>query len=720
MATQLITTNTLEPYFVDKDTGAPLTGGEVQFWKDSDRIVPKLVYQKVPVDVDPVTGEVVYGFVALPNPITLSAVGTIQDNNGNNIALYYFPYEGSPALADGTAENSTGVLELYYVAVFNSLGVEQFTREGWPFIGSGTGGGGGDGVSSNGNLLSNPQFVDVSFDQTLGISYSYTGAGSIDLAIAPDWVLSITHAGIGTILVNRLPIAGNANILTNPPYALQINPGANITSLILKQRMYHNPGIWTSANANLPQYIASFMLLGPGSQATMRYAPSVGAPVELLTGNNISAEYDSYATTVLLNPSANTDTSLTGYVDIQVVLSATAVTQITSLQILSLDTLVDEIGYSQVPVNRQIDHLFNYYNAQLQYKPIPSYLVGWDFGLNPGQLGKTFPPTAIGANNKSKYAWDQTIIFQATDNRIDINSHPTGGYQVTALGGASQFAMIQYLTIEDALTILNEKISAMVTAFTSVIGGMVGTISMYYSTDANLPDLAAPNFNSLVATLDANGKPATFNGNWVEVTRDSLGNAPAQFTVARNTDNLFTNYGFSQWAIGAGRTTANWFAIVVGFASLPENGNVVFKSISSNAGDIATIPAPQSSDAVLSECQAFYEKSFDTDIQPASNLGADTGEFLCNQVVGASTNNQLLGSVRYSTTKWADSFLITSYNPGAAGNEVRNETINANCTNVLLIANNFNGFSFSYTTAGGSGVGNINGLHWTADVRLGL
>ncbi len=711
MATFLISTNDLNPYFVDKDTGAPLSGGQVQAWKDSDRIVPKPLYQKVTTGTDPVTGDPVYEYVELPNPLTLSAVGTFQDANGNNIAVYYFPFEGTPT-------NSTGTVELYYMAVFNSLGVQQFVREGWPnFNGAGSStGGGGDGDA---NMLSNPQFVDISFDQDLGLTYTYTGAGSIDFAIAPDWVLSMTHNGVGSIEINRLTFAGNSDVETNPPFALEVNPGANITSLILRQRLPNNPGIWSSINADILGYAATHILLGPNSQATVRYAPSVGAPTVLLTANNVSAEYNSFTNTVQLPVSTNTNDSLVGYVDIQVVLPVSSLTRITSLQVLGLNEQIDGIAYAQVTVNRQIDHLFNYYNSLLQYKPIPSYLIGWDFVLNPGQLGKTFPPTVLGANNKSKYTWDQTIIFQEIDNTIDVNSHPTGGLIVTALNNPSKFALVQYLTIEDALTILNERIASMVTAFSSLTDGAVGTISMYYSTDANLPDLAAPNSNSLVATLDDFGKPATFNGNWVEVTRDELGNAPAQFTVAQNTNNLFTNYGFSKWAIGAGRTTANWFAIVVGFATVPVNGNVVFKSVSANAGDIPTIPAPQSSDAVLSECQAFYEKSFDTPRQPAQNEGVDTGEFLQCQIVAAGAT-QLIGSVLYRTTKWADSFLITSWNPANTNNEARNETINADCGNILLVANSFNGFAFTCTNAGGSAAGNKIGLHWTADVRLGL
>lgn len=112
-----LTTTTLEPLFVDKDTGERLAGGTIEFYKDSDRNIFKPVYELAGAPPN-------YTFEQLPNPIQLSAIGTIQDNIGNNVALYYFPFEepgdvGAP-------------VELYYIVVKNAAGIEQFTREGFP------------------------------------------------------------------------------------------------------------------------------------------------------------------------------------------------------------------------------------------------------------------------------------------------------------------------------------------------------------------------------------------------------------------------------------------------------------------------------------------------------------------------------------------------------------------------------------------------------------
>lgn len=103
----------LEQYYVDKDTGLPLANGVVTFYKDQARTVLKPIYT---ISGSPPN----YTYVQLPNPVSLSATGTFQDANGNNIIPYYFPYDES------------GNIELYYITVYSAGNVLQFTREGWP------------------------------------------------------------------------------------------------------------------------------------------------------------------------------------------------------------------------------------------------------------------------------------------------------------------------------------------------------------------------------------------------------------------------------------------------------------------------------------------------------------------------------------------------------------------------------------------------------------
>lgn len=107
----------LQEFFIDKTTGLPLAGGYVYFYSDTSPTSPKAVYELSGVAPN-------YSYVELPNPVILSGVGTMQDNNGNDIIPYYYPYD-----IDGN-------VELYFIKVFNSQMTPQFTRSGWPNISS--------------------------------------------------------------------------------------------------------------------------------------------------------------------------------------------------------------------------------------------------------------------------------------------------------------------------------------------------------------------------------------------------------------------------------------------------------------------------------------------------------------------------------------------------------------------------------------------------------
>jgi hypothetical protein len=139
--------SSLQEYFVDKDTGLPLAGGIVSFWEDEDRTVPKNVYT--------LTGSPPnYTYAVLPNPLTLSAVGTPQ-YNGNDIVIYYYPYD------------SNGNVELYYVTVTDSTTEPQFTRQAWPNFSLASNPSSGEELF---NYIPNPQFLmhnNLPYDDTI-------------------------------------------------------------------------------------------------------------------------------------------------------------------------------------------------------------------------------------------------------------------------------------------------------------------------------------------------------------------------------------------------------------------------------------------------------------------------------------------------------------------------------------------------------------------------
>ncbi len=598
---RFITTVNLEPYFVDKDTGVALINGSISFYQDISRTTPKLVYQ---LSGGPTTGSD-YSYTPMSNPVTLSSVGTIE-SGGNNVALYYFPYQGTPEVG-----GSDGSIELYYVEVKDSLGVVQFTREAWPTLVGSQNPTAETGIQTN--QISNSQFVDFDLFNDQLATITYSGVGTRNVQLTSDWVLSFNHTGSGSITVERTLISGSSNYPTNPPYWLQITPGVNLTGVKIVQRLEHNPAIWATTNDGIVSYISGGVLLDVGVSAGMYYVPSVSTPTEyeLFNVTNGTGVQTYYTGTKEIALSTNTDTGANGYVDIEIRLSASAVSRVSSVQVVGSASEQEAVPYIQETANRQQDHTYHYYKDALAAKAIPSYLTGWDFPLNPAQFaGAT--QAASGAANTSKYVWDQTILFQSAASGFNVARTGTlGSIQLqNATGSDAQFALVQYLSQEQARALLRNYLSVQVAGNTNMAAGLGITVSLWYTVDANLPVIGSN--ASIVLTLDANGKPATKNGTWVEVAPS--GDVAKFGTLAFGTDNEGAPLNFSFWDAPidtAGSETATYFAIVVGSAAVTTTSVVTFKSISLVPGTIATAPAPQTKDEVLRECMYYYQKSYE-------------------------------------------------------------------------------------------------------------
>jgi hypothetical protein len=196
----------LETYFVDNATGLPLANGIVTFYDDNSRVTLKDVYTLTGTPPN-------YTYTPIPNPNTLTLTGQISDSTGANVIPYYFPYEGTPS-------DSNGDVDLYYVTVYNSDGVLQFTRQGIPNI---------SGPISNAldvtNYVENPQFVVFNYlPAPSGGVVGQIPAGQEDTVVAPGgWNFEVpadtTSVNIVTFTRFGSPIA---NPPGNPRYALNL------------------------------------------------------------------------------------------------------------------------------------------------------------------------------------------------------------------------------------------------------------------------------------------------------------------------------------------------------------------------------------------------------------------------------------------------------------------------------------------------------------------
>lgn len=710
--------NYLQTYFVDKNTGLPLSAGLVYFYQDTNRNNLKPVYQ--------LTSSPSYQYTQLANPLTLSNAGTFVDDDGNDIAVFLYPYD-----AAGDPDN-------YYIQVFAAvpaevepplfppppppLGMPEFTREAVPGIIAGEMGPNSLVQQGYGNVLANSQFAEIYFNPSVGMNITYT-AGITLAQIAPGWTLRIVASNGGVVSVNRTAQTGVANIPTNPPYTLTITPGPNISSLILYQRLYDNPGIFSNG------FISGWIVLGSlpnGPTTIINYADSNGDNLQILSAANNTGLYNYSTATVPIGVSGNPDSANTGYVDIQIILNTVATTILTSIQVVPLAQNIQNVAYEQQTTNQQVNSLYYVDQPNLVYKQTPSFLIGWDFPFNPAQT-PTFPanaaqtttvnvPVQPTGNNSSYAIWDQTILFQSVNNGITVSRSPAGGLLLTAALD-TQMCIIQYLNQAAARTLLNDNMSVNVSAKTNNGVGYNAAITLWYTKQGSVPTLPA----SLVATVDPTyGIPITNNGTWFKVPRGFYGDAT--FKIGANATTSYNNYPFSDFDIGvnADANLATYFAVVLSTTTITAGDSIDIDSISLVAGNFANRPAPQTPSAVLADCQRFYVKTFENGVLPVQALGVGTG-YLTWGGTGVGGVKTDIFNYRFPTAMRTIP-MVTLFNPISPNAQVRDFTASggSDCSSSAADQLTMKSMRITSVPPGTSSTGDVLGIHITADARLGV
>ena len=118
---KLVSAAMLQDFLIDKD-GTPMSGGTVTMYHDNSRTTLKNWYYQSGTPGN-------YTYITLPNPLTLSAAGTITDINGVDTLPFYYPW----------SETDENVADPYYVTIVNHNNTNQLTRANFPFSGSGSG-----------------------------------------------------------------------------------------------------------------------------------------------------------------------------------------------------------------------------------------------------------------------------------------------------------------------------------------------------------------------------------------------------------------------------------------------------------------------------------------------------------------------------------------------------------------------------------------------------
>lgn len=619
----------IEDVLLDKDTGAPLSGGLVYFEHDNQRGVLKPVYQITGTSPN-------YTYTQLPNPMTLSSIGTFEDALGNPVIPYFYPYDAN---LDP---------DYYYVRVTSSADVPQFDREAVPYISTNDP---GEVLSVITNELSNPQFAEVNFDtSTSNYVFNFSAVTDQVINIAPGWDFIVSCPSSGTLTVSQLTPAGSLNLPTNPSTLLQI-ASTGLSKLQLRQRLYGSPNLWGSG------YIAGTFVAktysGTPAVLTMYYSQSGGAVIdqEIVTAElDSSGVYAAYpGSSGYIPSSSNPDTFPDAYVDIYFEIPLSIQIDLTSVMIAYTgQTSINNIEYDQESQARQIDHLFNYYEVPLSYKPIPSLMTAWDFPLNPAQ----FSGTSVTMTTTAQYIWDQTICKSLVGNIAVARNSVTGGFQATTANAAEAYYQMQYMSGREAKSFVGTQLCVNINAYRTQAGGDV-TVKVYIcrgSSSATFPTLPTS-----LGTINAAGDFTLTAANWTVIPRSNLGQASAVLPVVNTSDyttlNDLVDIEFTGWQIVDSAQIANTdkVAVIVTYSCPTTATVVVTNSIGVMQGSIPTRPAPQSFDEVLSECQYYYEKSYATGVTAGTSSAANA---LTVQMDGQMFYDiyQSVGTVQYMYT----------------------------------------------------------------------
>lgn len=708
---KFVVTSDLEGIFRDKNSGLPLANGYILFFSDESRNVPKRVYQ--------LNNYPIYGYVDIGSRITLSGVGTPQNNNGDNIVIYYWPYEGLPP-PEGIDSNEP---ELYFVEVYDQNNNLMFTREAWPNPSVSGSTPPSSSNSSQQNQISNPTFTNIFLNSGANV-FSFSGAVAVETPIGPDWDLVVS--GTGDVTITRELIAGASQIPTSPPYDLLFTVGAGITLCRLKQKFKQNSGLWTSTSAyplyltgsfvaqhTTPDLVTLLMFAAPNGLSPVQIVnASVDSNFKFFGGTSVQIPFST-------NPSIGTD----GFLDVYLELPLSTSIRLSSVNLFPSSVSPSSILPSFDATNRNLDFQSNYYVPELIFKHTPSILTGWDFKLNPCQASSR--TGSLGTT--SKYIADQTISAFAGAGSIAYLISSTSRFTTTGTNNA--FYVLQYLTLPESFKILRSPLSVNIFGYASTTDVVARVYLFRGDFSAAIPTSATGQSIGDVATNGIFTLDGTRGAHWFPLDRNGFSTPFStlnQVTTFAGTYDSRNDIGFNGWSVKniATPSDATHFSIVVTF-ECPTATVVDIESISLVEGNVPCRPAPQAYSEVVRECRYYYQKSFGISVPPQQNLGANTGEAYSILVSDSQTTLApiLCPLITFPTpVRVPPSVLL--YNPVAANNQIRDFTANGTGLDLSIssvIDVTTNGFNtIGSTTTNQFKPGDKLGVHWTADARLGV
>lgn len=243
----------LQDFLIDKD-GTPMAAGTVTCYHDNSRTTLKNWYYQTGTPGN-------YTYIALPNPLTLSAAGTICDANGVDTIPFFYPY----------SEINDTVKDPYYITIVNFAQNNQITRANFPFLPPG--GTNPNLINTYNNLLVNngfwrniaPNTVNVTPFTGVAINNIMTLTGSLYSAtVAPSQHDGFRYPDIqffknnlsasDTVTFTPFPLANTQPISNFNVPEYYINHTSTATSMSGETQKYYQIPIALHVNslANVP------------------------------------------------------------------------------------------------------------------------------------------------------------------------------------------------------------------------------------------------------------------------------------------------------------------------------------------------------------------------------------------------------------------------------------------------------------------------------------
>lgn len=563
------------------------------------------------------------------------------------------------------------------------------------------------------NQITNPQFESLYISNP----FALTNSSSITINIGPGWFLDLT--GTGNVTLTRMALNSTSSNPTNAPYALNIKLSGTWMGAVLRQRFEQNGMLWAS-QIDEPSFV-SFSVTAlqnsfPQSISAVLKDSQGNLLTEVLPMNPLDGAYTEYPGHGQMSLTKNTDIPPSAYIDFLLTLPNNADLNVTSFQLVQGQEPL-EYEYEQTTIQHQIDNTFHAYRDSIIFLPKNSILTGWNFGFNPWQFLKTSPTTIVTFG----YTADQTIVVQQNyvANTIggNVSVQRAGaihnyGFAVTAVTGANQFALIQYI---DPTTV-RQYWGSVMSSLCAILGARQNPslpcrVKMRLIYRTSLPPTLSQ--TEPISSWTAGDDPV-FAAGWTQL----LPSNDSAYNIS-NSNNFIPFNGFQLPLSSSDNMTLG--VVIYTIDNILNTGTpdiLIFNDISSVPNSFAIASNPLSFDETLSRCQFYYQKSFLMGVVPAEGLGTDGIAMTAQTSVGSGSLGPVVRFPQYMRSVP----FVKLYNPTNAANGQIYDNANTVLSSWTLsnpfLQSNW-GFITTGTPPGGSSVGNGAQVHWSANCNLG-